>query len=104
MNNDFLKKNPKIAADLMYELTWLAQEMNTDAVSFKKIAMKWTKGYADYDKIVAAYQAAKLYPEDAEGFFKELDSSAIFFKITPLVAADMAVLAPLKQAMARLNF
>jgi hypothetical protein len=39
-----------------------------------------------------------------EGFFTELDASAIFFKVTPLVAAQMAVLAPLKQAIARLNF
>jgi hypothetical protein len=104
MNQDFLAKNPKIAADLMYELTWLAQEMNHDAASMKRIAIKWTKGYTDYDKIVVAYQAAQLYPESAEGFFTELDASAIFFKVTPLVAAQMAVLAPLKQAMARLNY
>ena len=104
MNSDFLKKNPKVAADLMYELTWLAQEMNHDAASMKRIAVKWTKGYTDYDKIVVAYQAALLYPENAEGFFAELDASAIFFKITPLVASQMAVLAPLKQAMGRLNF
>jgi ABC-type nitrate/sulfonate/bicarbonate transport system substrate-binding protein len=104
MNSDFLAKNPKVAANLMYELTWLAQEMNHNAASMKRIAIKWTTGYTDYDKIVVAYQDALLFPEDAEGFFKELDSSAVFFKITPLRAVDMAVLAPLKQAMVRLNF
>lgn len=109
MNENFLTKNQKVASDLMYELTWLAQEMNRDAVFFKKIALKWTTGYADMDKIVSAYQAAKLYPENPEAFFKELDLTAEFFTLAgtlkPGLRADkMAVSFPLKTVVNRLNF
>jgi len=109
MNKTYLEKNPKVAADIIYELTRLSQEMNGDAAAFKRIALKWTTGYADMDKIVAAYQAAKLFPEDPGSFFKDLNETAAFFAssgaLKPgLLAEQMAVLTPLRQANKRLAF
>jgi len=109
-NQTFLEKNPKIAADLVYEVSRLAQEVNQDAAAFKRYILKWTPGYgANIDKIVAAYQLAKLFPEDPGTFFKDLNETAAFFAaagtLQPgLLAEQMATLTPLKQAMKRLDF
>jgi len=109
-NNDFLKQYPNIASEFMYELTFLSAEMNQNAETFKKLALKHTKGFEDrMDRIIIAYQQANLFPENPESFFKELDLTANFFAsakvLKPgLVAGDMAVLYPLNAAIKRLKF
>jgi|GEM_PF-5905505 len=107
-NQTFLTKNPQVAADLMYEISRLSQEFNQDAVAFKANAMKWTPAYANIDKIVAAYQAAKLFPEDLGSFFKDLNETAAFYAVggtlkPGLLAEQMAILTPIRQAFKRLN-
>ena len=108
-NQDFLAKNPKVADDLMYEMSRLSQEFNYDAPAFIANAKKWTPGYANIEKIVAAYQAAKLFPEDPGSFFKDLNETAAFYASggtlkSGLLAEQMAILTAIKQAYKRLDF
>ena len=109
-NNGFLIDHPNVASEFMYELTFLSAEMNQNAATFKALALKHTKGFEDrIDKIVAAYQQAKLFPEDPQSFFKELDATSVFFTnakvLKPgLTANDMAVLYPLNTVVKRLQF
>ena len=109
-NSGFLIDYPNIASEFMYELTFLSAEMNQNAATFKALALKHTKGFEDrIDKIVAAYQQAKLFPEDPQSFFKELDATSVFFTkanvLKPgLTANDMAVLYPLNTVVKRLQF
>jgi NitT/TauT family transport system substrate-binding protein len=108
-NFGFLIDYPNVASEFMYELIFLSAELNQNAETFKKLALKHTKGFEDrIDRIVAAYQQAKLFPEDPQLFFKELDLTANFFAaanvLKPgLVAKDMAVLYPLNDAIKRLQ-
>ncbi len=108
-NNDFLAKNPDVASQYMYELIFLSNEMNTNAQTFKRLALKHTKGFEDrMDRIIAAYQQANLFPSDPQQFFKELDLTSNFFVgakvLKPgLVAKDMAVLQPLNAALNKLK-
>jgi ABC-type nitrate/sulfonate/bicarbonate transport system substrate-binding protein len=108
-NNDFLAKNPDVASQYMYELIFLSNEMNTNAQTFKRLALKHTKGFEDrMDRIIAAYQQANLFPSDPQQFFKELDLTSNFFVganvLKPgLVAKDMAVLQPLNTALNKLK-
>ena len=109
-NTGFLIDHPNVASEFMYELTFLSAEMNQNAATFKALALKHTKGFEDrIDKIVAAYQQAKLFPEDPQSFFKELDATSNFFAAAKvlkpgLVAGDMAVLYPLNTVVKRLQF
>ena len=109
-NTGFLIDYQNIAAEFMYELTFLSAEMNQNPETFKRLALKHTKGFEDrIDKIVAAYQQAKLFPEDPQSFFKELDATSVFFTnakvLKPgLTANDMAVLYPLNTVVKRLQF
>ena len=102
--------HPNVAAEFMYELTFLSAEMNQNPETFKRLALKHTKGFEDrIDKIVVAYQQAKLFPEDPQSFFKELDATSAFFAkanvLKPgLTANDMAVLYPLNAVVKRLKF
>jgi ABC-type nitrate/sulfonate/bicarbonate transport system substrate-binding protein len=108
-NNDFLAQNPDIASQYMYELIFLSAELNQNAETFKRLALKHTKGFEDrMDKIIVAYQQANLFPEDPQQFFKELDLTANFFVgakvLKPgLVAKDMAILQPLNAAINKLK-
>ncbi len=110
INQTFLEENPKVAADLMYEISRLAQEVNQDPASFKTLALKWTKGYeATVDKVIAAFRAGNIFPEEPGMFFKDLNESSAFFAtagilLPGLLAEHMAVLPPLKQANKRLGF
>jgi ABC-type nitrate/sulfonate/bicarbonate transport system substrate-binding protein len=108
-NNDFLAKNPDVASQYMYELIFLSAELNQNAETFKRLALKHTVGFEDrMDKIITAYQQANLFPEDPQQFFKELDFTSNFFVgakvLKPgLVAKDMAVLQPLNAAINKLK-
>ena len=103
VNGDFLKQNPNLIEDFVYETTRLAAELNSNAKAFKALVAKWEPSYANVDAIVAAYQKAKLFPEDPGSFFKDLEASAEFYSVAGLRARDMGSLSPLNGALQRLE-
>ena len=109
VNESFLAKHPEVSADFIYEFSRLSQEFNTNSKSFKANALKWQPGYANIDAIVAAYSAARLFPDEPGAFFKDLNETAAFYAAAGamkpgLVAKDMAVLGPINSTLVRLGF
>jgi ABC-type nitrate/sulfonate/bicarbonate transport system substrate-binding protein len=107
-NKEFLNQNKVLVGNLMYENIRMAQEINGSAKSFSQMVLKWAPEYKNLDAIVAAYQAAALFPIDGGTFFKDLDTSSAFYakagSIKPgLLATDMASLVPLNLAKALLK-
>ncbi len=106
----FLDGNPNVAADLVYEVSRLSQEVNQDPVVFKAIILKWRPEYAaNVDRIVEVFRETKLFPEDPGTFFQDLNETNAFFAalgvLQPgMLAEQMATLTPLKQARKRLDF
>ena len=109
VNESFLAKHPDVAADFVYEFSRLSQEFNVNLKAFKANALKWQPSYVNIDAIVAAYSAARLFPDEPGAFFKDLNETAAFYAATGamkpgLVAKDMAVLGPINSAVERLGF